>query len=381
MRIGIVCYPSVGGSGVVATELGKHLATRGHEIHFISSEVPFRLNEFHENITFHEVETPLYPLFKEPPYFITLTNKIAEVARMHKLDIVHAHYAIPHAASAYMARCILGPNSFKVVTTLHGTDITLMGQDPSFTESIAFSINQSDGVTAVSNDLRQATYEALPVTRDIQTIHNFLDCAVHHRVSIPWLKNRYTKPGEKVILHMSNFRAVKRVEDAVRAFALIAKDVPSRLMLLGDGPERAAVHRLVLKLGLERQVTFMGKQEQVIELLSLGDLFLLPSEQESFGLAALEAMACEVPVVAYNVGGLPEVVVEGSTGYLVPLGDVDAMAERSLRLLGNPDLQRELAIGARQRVKSTFCSDRIVPQYEAFYEAILNGYDVAQNWP
>ena len=381
MRIGIVCYPSVGGSGVVATELGKHLAARGHDIHFISSEVPFRLNEFHENISFHEVETPLYPLFKEPPYFMTLTNKIAEVARMEKLDIVHAHYAIPHAASAYMARCIVGPNRFKLITTLHGTDITLMGQDPSFTESIGFSINQSDGVTAVSNHLRQATYEALPVTRDIHTIYNFLDCNVHHRVHIPWLRDRYARNGEKVVMHMSNFRAVKRVEDAVRAFALMAKDASARLMLIGDGPERANVHRLVLKLGIERQVVFLGKQEQVIELLSLADLFLLPSEQESFGLAALEAMACEVPVVAYNVGGLPEVVVDGTTGYLVPLGDVEAMAERGLRILTDRPLHGELAIGARQRVKSAFCSDCIVPQYERFYEEILNGHEAAVNWP
>ncbi len=381
MRIGIVCYPSMGGSGVVATELGKHLASRGHQVHFISSEVPFRLTHFDENITFHQVDTPGYPLFKEPPYFLSLTNKIAEVVELAGLDIVHAHYAIPHAAAAFMARCMLGGNSFKLVTTLHGTDITLMGQDPSFTETIAFNINQSDGVTAVSESLRRTTYEVLPVHREIVTIHNFLDTRVHQRVDLPWLRDRYVRPSEKVVVHLSNFRPVKRVADVVQAFALIARQVPARLLLIGDGPDRAAVHRLVLQLGLEQQVAFLGQQEQVNELLSLGDLFLLPSEQESFGLAALEAMACEVPVVAYNVGGLPEVVVEGETGYLVPLGDVDALAARSLQILTDTDLQEKLAKAARKRVRTQFCPGHIVPQYEHLYEAVSNGHDVAANWP
>ena len=371
LKIGIVCYPTVGGSGIVATELGKHLALRGHEIHFICSDVPFRLKEFHENIFYHGVETPLYPLFTEAPYFLSHTNKVAEVARLEGLDIIHAHYAIPHATSAYLAKMMLGGDKPRIVTTLHGTDITLLGSEPSFADIIAFSINFSDGVTAVSESLRRDTYRALPVKAEISTIPNFLDCEIHRRVPAAGIRERFARPQEKVVIHMSNFRAVKRVDTVVRVFARIAAEVPAQLLMIGDGPERSRAQQLVASLGLCGRVHFLGNQESVIELLSTGDLFLLPSTIESFGLAALEAMACEVPVVASNIGGLPEVIVEGATGHLLPPDDADGMAAAGIRVLSDGDLHAQMAGAARARVLGSFCADKIVPMYEAYYRKVL----------
>jgi L-malate glycosyltransferase len=372
VRIGIVCYPSVGGSGIVATELAKQLALRGHEIHVISSEMPFRLNAFFDNIYFHQVDTPAYPLFKESPYVLSLANKLVEVHRQVGLDIIHAHYAVPHATAAYLAREMIGPGGPKVVTTLHGTDITLMGTDPSFGEIIAFSINQSDAVTAVSRSLKQDTYANLPaVTKEIDVIYNFLECDTWRRTEQPGMCRRLAHCGEKIIVHMSNFRKVKRVEDVVRTFAWIAEAMPARLVLIGDGPEIGHCVELVRELGLKDRVLLMGNQEQVAPLLSVADLFLLPSSQESFGLAALEAMACGVPVIASDAGGLPEVVVEGETGFLCPVGDVESMASRAIALLSDKAVHREFSEAAVHRVRTTFCSARIIPQYEDLYRRVL----------
>lgn len=381
MRIGIVCYPSVGGSGIVATELAKQLAGRGHEIHVISSDMPFRLNGFMDNIYFHQVETPAYPLFKEPPYLLTLANKLVEVHRLVGLDIIHAHYAVPHATAAYLAREMIGPGGPKVVTTLHGTDITLMGADPSFTEIIAFSINRSDAVTAVSNSLRTDTYKNLPVSAPIEVVHNFLECTQWRRVETPGICTRLANCGEKIIMHMSNFRKVKRPEDVIRTFAWIHQAMPSKLVLVGDGPEMKACVQLVNQLGLRDRVLYMGNQENVVPLLSVADLFLLPSEQESFGLAALEAMACGAPVIASDVGGLSEVVVDGETGFLCPVGDVESMASRAIQLLSDPDLHRSFRAASVELVRSTFCSTRIVPQYEDIYRRVLNMDEAFRVYP
>lgn len=381
MRIGIVCYPSVGGSGIVATELAKQLAQRGHEIHVISSEIPFRLHTFMDNIYFHQVETPVYPLFKEPPYLLTLANKLVEIHRLVGLDIIHAHYAIPHATAAYLAREMIGPGGPKVVTTLHGTDITLMGTDPSFTEIIAFSINKSDAVTAVSRSLRADTYKNLPVDREIDVIYNFLECDTWKRTETKGMCSRLAHCGEKVIVHMSNFRKVKRVEDVVRTFALITKAMPARLVMIGDGPEVTPCCRLAAELGLKDRVQFMGNQEQVVPLLSVADLFLLPSEQESFGLAALEAMACGAPVIASETGGLPEVVVDGETGFLCRVGDVEGMASRAISLLRDPAMHRDFRREAVERVRTTFCSSRIIPQYEDLYRRVLGVKDEFHVYP
>lgn len=372
MRIGIVCYPSVGGSGIVATELAKQLALRGNEVHVIASEVPFRLHQFLENIYFHQVETPAYPLFKEPPYLLTLANKLVEVHRLAGLEIIHAHYAVPHATAAYLAREMLGPGGPRVITTLHGTDITLMGADPSFAEIVAFSINRSDAVTAVSQALRRETHLNPAVTAEIQVIPNFLDCAEWQRVATTGMCGRLAQCGEKIVVHMSNFRRVKRPEDVIHIFARVVKEIPARLMLIGDGPETHRCVDLVRQYGLRDRVLFMGNQEQVIPLLSVADLLLLPSEQESFGLAALEAMACGVPVVASAVGGLPEVVVDGETGFLCPVGDVEAMAARSLQLLSSPHLHNAFSAAGVERVRSTFCAQRIVPLYEELYRRVLD---------
>lgn len=371
MRIGIVCYPSVGGSGIVATELGKQLAGRGHEVHVISSELPFRLSNYMDNLYFHQVETPAYPLFKEPPYLLTLANKLVEVHRLVGLDLIHAHYAVPHATAAYLAREMLGAGGPRVVTTLHGTDITLMGADPSFTDVIAFSINQSDAVTAVSRSLRADTYRNLPVNREIDVVYNFLDCNHWRYVETPGMCSRLARCGERIIAHMSNFRKVKRPEDVIQTFAWIAREMPSQLLLIGDGPELKSCVDLVSRLGLRDRVRFMGNQENVVPLLSIADLFLLPSEQESFGLAALEAMACGAPVIASEAGGLPEVVVEGETGFLCPVGDVESMAARAIHLLRDRDLHREFSEAGVARVRQNFCGSRIVPQYEDIYRRVL----------
>jgi N-acetyl-alpha-D-glucosaminyl L-malate synthase BshA len=376
MNVGIICYASVGGSGVVATELGKALAARGHKVHLVSSDTPFRLNEFHPDLAFHQVNTPAYPLFREPQYVLSLANKVVQVAREFCLDIVHAHYAIPHATAALLAKQVVRSTACaappRVVTTLHGTDITLVGNDPSFSEIVAHSIETSDAVTAVSRSLADATHTELRVRREITVIPNFLDCSVFRRLEVPQLRERFTQAGAaKVVIHVSNFRPVKRIDAVMRIFARIAQEVPARLLLVGDGPELGTVYRLGRELNITPLVDAVGAQEAVIPLLSAADVFLLPSQQESFGLAALEAMACEVPVVASKVGGLPEVIQHGVTGFLHPLDDLDGMAASAVRLLTDQAAHEGIARASRQRVLDHFCVDRIVPLYERCYESVL----------
>ena len=375
MNIGMVCYASIGGSGVVATELGKALALRGHQVHFISTETPFRLGEFQEGLSFHQVLTPTYPLFREPQYLLSLANRLVQVAREFALDVIHAHYAVPHATAAFLARQVLASTGSgpvpRVVTTLHGTDITLVGNDPSYSEIVAFSIDQSDRVTAVSQSLRATTMAELPVTSDITVIPNFLDCSIHRRVERPELRRRFAGGDDatRIVVHMSNFRPVKRTDAVLAIFDRIRKRVPARLLMVGDGPERGAAHRIARELGIAPLVAFVGAQEEVVPLLSISDVFLLPSAQESFGLAALEAMACEVPVVASRVGGLPEVIDDGVTGFLHPPAAHDAMADSAVALLTDAALHQRIARAACRRVREHFCVERIVPMYEACYEA------------
>jgi len=378
MRIGIVCYASVGGSGIIATELGKTLAARGHDVHILSSDTPFRLGGYQPGLTFHRVETPAYPLFREPQYVLSLANKIVQVARHEQLDIVHAHYAIPHATAAYLARQILAATVHgrvpAVVTTLHGTDITLLGTDRSYSETVAFCIEQSDGVTAVSKSLKADTCRELALKTDIRVIPNFLNCAVHKRVEAAAVRRRLIgdEPA-KVVIHVSNFRPVKRVPAVIEIFDRITRRLPAHLLMVGDGPEMDGASRLAYERGLDARVHFLGEQDQVLPLLSIADVFLLPSAQESFGLAALEAMACGVPVVASNVGGLPEVIDHGRSGFLHPLDDLDGMARSSLALLTDGQLHRAVAAAGLQKVHKEFCEEKIVPVYEAFYEEVLAG--------
>jgi len=376
MRVGIVCYASVGGSGIIATELGKTLAARGHDVHILSSDTPFRLGEYQPGLTFHRVETPAYPLFREPQYLLSLANKIVQVARHERLDIVHAHYAIPHATAAYLARQILAATHHgrvpSVITTLHGTDITLLGSDRSYSETVAFCIEQSDGVTAVSASLKADTYRELAVTADIRVIPNFLNCGVHHRVDAGSVHARLIgDPAAKVVIHVSNFRPVKRVSAVVEVFDRIHREVPSHLLMVGDGPELDTAARLARERGLDDRVHFLGEQDQVLPLLSIAHVFLLPSAQESFGLAALEAMACEVPVVASRVGGLPEVIDHGHNGFLHAPEDLDGMARSAIALLTDDTLHRQVAARAQQTVRTKFCEEKIVPLYEAYYEEVL----------
>lgn len=375
MNIGIVCYASVGGSGIVATELGKALARRGHQVHFISTETPFRLGEFQAGLAFHQVLTPTYPLFREPQYLLSLSNKIVQVARELRLDIIHAHYAVPHATAAFLSRQVLGSTGSapRVVTTLHGTDITLVGNDPSYSQIVAFSIEQSDRVTAVSESLRAATCAELGVTRDIAVIPNFLDCGIHRRHPAPELRRRFSgdDPGVKIVTHVSNFRPVKRIDAVLAVFDRIRRAMPARLLLVGDGPEQATAYRVARELGISDLIHSVGAQEEVVPLLSVSDLFLLPSSQESFGLAALEAMACEVPVVASRVGGLPEVIEHGVSGFLHPPGALDEMAESAIGLLTDPALHERVAKAACQRVRVQFCAERVVPMYEACYGELV----------
>ena len=376
MNVGIVCYASVGGSGILATELAKSLADRGHEVHLLSADPPFRLGEYQPGLCFHRVITPAYPLFREPQYLISLATRIVQVAREFKLDIVHAHYAVPHATAAYLAKQIMLASSDvqrvpRIITTLHGTDITLVGSDRSYSETVAFSIAQSDGVTAVSESLKADTYRTLAVERDITVIPNFLDCKVHRRVYNPALRARYCPPGcEKLVVHVSNFRPVKRARAVVEVFARIAAEVPSRLLLVGDGPDLGDALETARRLGVHGRVEALGEQDQVLALLSIADLFLLPSEQESFGLAALEAMACEVPVIASRVGGLHEVVEHGVTGFLHPPEDLEGMAKSGIRLLKDAEMHRNFAAEARAAVTDRFCADLVVPMYEQFYEQL-----------
>ena len=378
MNIGIICYASVGGSGIIATELGKMLATRGHSVHILSSDTPFRFGDYEPGLHFHRVDTPDYPLFREPQYILSLANKVVQVARHERLDIVHAHYAIPHATAAYLARQILastgGDAVPRTVTTLHGTDITLLGSDRSFTETVAFCIDQSDGVTAVSESLKADTLRELDVTSDIRVIPNFLNWEVHRRVDASALRARLAQPDERVVIHVSNFRPVKRVPVVVRIFAAIRAAMPARLLMVGHGPDRSEAEAVAVELGVAADVEFLGEQERVTPLLSASDLFLLPSSQESFGLAALEAMACEVPVIASRVGGLPEVIQHGDNGFLYPPDEVDAMAESAIALLRDEPLRRRVGVAAARTARERFGADKIVTEYERFYEEILSRF-------
>ena len=378
MNIGIVCYASIGGSGIVATELGKALAQRGHQVHVISTEMPFRLGEFQAGLSFHQVLTPTYPLFREPQYLLSLSNKVVQVAREFSLDVIHAHYAIPHATAGFLSRQVVGAHGGKaprVVTTLHGTDITLVGSDPSYSEIVAFSIDQSDRVTAVSNSLRNSTYEQLGVKREIEVIPNFLDCDIHRRQNVGDLRKRFVGEDRdaKIVIHVSNFRPVKRIDAVMAVFDRIRRKVPARLLLVGDGPELGTAYRLGRELGIGPLVHSLGAQEEVVPLLSIADLFLLPSAQESFGLAALEAMACEVPVVASRVGGLPEVIEHGVSGFLHPLDALDDMAESGVMVLTDAAKHRAIAAAAYARVRNEFCAEKIVPMYERCYQSVVGG--------
>ena len=378
MNIGIICYASVGGSGIVATELGKALARRGHQVHFISTETPFRLGEFQAGMSFHQVLTPTYPLFREPQYLLSLSNKIVQVAREFSLDVIHAHYAVPHATAGFLSRQVVGAHGGKaprVVTTLHGTDITLVGNDPSYSEIVAFSIEQSDLVTAVSKSLRASTYEELGVKREIEVIPNFLDCGIHRRQRVGDLRKRFVGKDEhaKIVIHVSNFRPVKRIDAVMAIFDRIRRQVPAHLLLVGDGPELATAYRLSREFGIATLVHSLGAQEEVVPLLSIADLFLLPSAQESFGLAALEAMACEVPVVASRVGGLPEVIEHGVSGFLHPPDAIDEMAASGVMLLRDCEKHRAIAQAACARVREEFCAEKIVPMYEACYQSVIGG--------
>jgi N-acetyl-alpha-D-glucosaminyl L-malate synthase BshA len=375
VNIGIVCYASIGGSGIVATELGKMLAFRGHHVHVLSTNTPFRLGDYQPGLSFHRVEAPTYPVFREPQYLLALANKIVQVSREERLDIVHAHYAVPHATAAYLARQILasanGGAVPKVITTLHGTDITLLGADRSYSEIIRFSIQQSDGVTAVSESLKATTHRELGQMGDIRVIPNFVDCDSHRRQDRPELHAQLAPAGEKLIVHVSNFRAVKRVTSVIEIFRQIRQAVPARLLLVGDGPDMVEAVRLTRAHGLAEHVQFLGDQEQVVPLLSASDLFLMPSVQESFGLAALEAMACEVPVIASRIGGLPDLIEEGVTGFLCAPDDLTGMAQAGIRLLSDPALHRRMARAARAAAEQRFADTKIIPMYEAFYDEIL----------
>jgi N-acetyl-alpha-D-glucosaminyl L-malate synthase BshA len=383
LNIGIICYASVGGSGVMATELAKSLASRGHSVHLISTDPPFRLGEFHAGLRFHQVETPTYPLFREPQYILSLANKVVQVGSAHKLDVIHAHYAVPHATAAFLAREVLRTGSTsrapKVVTTLHGTDITLVGNDPSYSRIVAFSIEQSDAVTAVSESLRTATRQELGITSDIAVVPNFLDCTVHRRLPAQELRRQFVgeDANAKIVIHVSNFRPVKRVPVVVQVFDRIRRRVPSRLLLVGDGPDLAAAQRAAHELGISDLVHAAGAQQDVLLLLSIADVFLLPSAQESFGLAALEAMACEVPVVASNVGGLPEVIEHEVTGFLHPPDDLDGMAASAISVLTDANRHRHIADAASRRVRELFCEERVVPMYESLYRAVAAPADRA----
>jgi L-malate glycosyltransferase len=376
VNIGIICYASVGGSGVVATELGKALAVRGHQVHLISTDTPFRLGDFQMDLWFHQVQTPSYPLFREPQYLLSLANKVVQVSREFRLDIVHAHYAIPHATAALLAKQVLEASGHspvpRVVTTMHGTDITVVGNDPSYSEIVAFSIERADGATAVSESLRRSTGTELNVRRSIAVIPNFLDCGVFQRTDARELRRRFSRDeSSRVVIHVSNFRPVKRIDAVVAIFARICRQVPARLLLVGDGPELGTVYRVSRELGVSDRIDAVGAQEAIIPLLSAADVFLLPSSQESFGLAALEAMACEVPVVASRVGGLPEVIEHGVSGFLHAPDDIDAMACSAVSVLTDATLHERVATAARDRVADRFCSDRVVPMYEAYYEQVL----------
>ncbi len=373
MKIGIVCYPTYGGSGVVATELGKGLAKKGHQVHFITYRAPVRLRSaFQENIFFHEVGNADYPLFEYPPYDTALASKLVDVVSYENLDILHVHYAIPHATVAYMAKKILLSKGryVPVVTTLHGTDITLVGNNKEFAPVVEFGINKSDGVTAVSQNLKNQTNEYFDIKDDIKVIYNFIDFERFKPTDKNHFKKALAPDGEPILAHVSNFRKVKRVDDVVKIFHKIYKEKPCKLLLIGDGPERRNVEETCRKIGLCHEVRFLGKQDAVEEILNISDLFILPSENESFGLAALEAMACKVPVISTNVGGLPEINIHGETGFLSNVGDVEDMGNNALKILKDAETLERFKENALAQAKR-FDIDVILPQYEAYYEHIL----------
>lgn len=379
MRIGMVCYPTFGGSGVVATELGLGLADKGHDVHFITYKRPVRLTSFHANVYFHEVTAMEYPLFEFAPYETALASKLVDVVLFEKLDILHVHYAIPHAAVGYMARQILASKGIRIpiVTTLHGTDITLVGNDNSFAPVVEFTINQSDGVTAVSEQLKMETLSTFQIHQDIRVIHNFIDFSRFRKINKDHFRKAIAPEGEKILIHISNFRKVKRVDDVIRIFEIVSTRIKSKLLLIGDGPERKSMEDLCRQIGLCDHIRFLGKQEAVEELLAISDLFLLPSENESFGLAALEAMACEVPVISSNAGGIPEVNIDGETGFMRPIGDVKGMALKCIELLENENTLNTFRANAFQQAKR-FDIDNILPQYEDFYSEIVHKNTINQ---
>lgn len=371
MNIGITCYPTYGGSGIVATELGKALANRGHQVHFISYALPTRLDGFIENIYFHEVEMSSYPLFDFPLYTIALASKMVDVVKYQKLDILHVHYAIPHATSAYLAKQILGKNGIPFTTTLHGTDITLVGLEPSYLHAVKFSIENSDGVTAVSRHLKEKTLTNYSITKDIEVIPNFVDTKKYKKLPACKFKKQIAPNNEKILVHVSNFRKVKRVPDIVRIFHEVQKEIPSRLVLVGDGPDRSNTEQLCRELNVCNDVIFLGKQAELVDIYSASDIFLMPSQSESFGLSALEAMSCGLPVVSSSVGGLPELQVHGETGFIAEIGDITRMARYTIDLLRNENKYSLFSEAARRRAVEKFEVDHIVPLYEEHYKRIL----------
>jgi L-malate glycosyltransferase len=373
MRVGIVCYPTFGGSGVLATELGKALANKGHEVHFISYNQPARLDFFSENVFYHEVNIAKYPLFEYAPYETALAGKMVDIVQSAHLDVLHVHYAIPHASAALLAKQILQQKgiTIPVVTTLHGTDITLVGREVTYEHVVSWSINQSDAVTAVSNKLKEETLEHFDITREIDVIPNFIDFNRFNKKPREHFKQMIAPNGEKIIIHTSNFRKVKRVEDVVAIFSRIIKEIPAKLLLIGDGPERSHIEKVCREHNTCDWVTFLGKQEAIEEILSIGDLFVLPSESESFGLAALEAMACEVPVISSNAGGIPEVNINGVTGFLSDVGDVESMAQNAITLLKDPEMLKTFRKNALKQAHN-FDLKTILLQYEEVYNRVVN---------
>jgi L-malate glycosyltransferase len=371
MRIGITCYPTYGGSGVVATELGLELAARGHDIHFISYAMPVRITEASGHIHFHEVEMMNYPLFDHPPYTLALATAMANVATLESLDLLHVHYAIPHSVSAYLARAMLKPRRLPFVTTLHGTDITLVGLDRSYLPITRFSIEESDGVTAISEYLREVTLREFEIHQPVEVIPNFVNCDVFRPADGKCRRDEFAPQGEKILVHLSNFRPVKRVPDVIEIFEIVRREIRAKLLMIGDGPDRSVAEWMVREKKLGADVIFLGKQNQVQDLLNCADVLLLPSDMESFGLAALEGMACGVPAVCSRVGGVPEVLRDGVEGFLVAPRDVQSMAARAVEILSNPERHAEMASAARQRALQNFCSNNIIPLYEEHYRRVL----------
>jgi L-malate glycosyltransferase len=371
MKIGITCYPTYGGSGVVATELGMELAARGHEIHFISYAPPIRLTETSERIQFHEVEISSYPLFDQSPYTLSLAVKMLQVAESESLDLLHVHYAIPHSVSALLARSMAAPRRLPFITTLHGTDITLVGNDRSFLPITKYSIEQSDGVTAISHYLKRRTIEEFDIKKPIEVIPNFVNCDLYCRTENIALKAEWAPDGEPILMHLSNFRPVKRILDVIEIFARVREKMPAKLVMIGDGPDRGEAEHAVRKKKLKRDVHFLGKQDRVYQLLGQADLFLLPSDMESFGLAALEAMACEVPVIATNVGGIPEVVEHGVDGFMFEPREVETAAKYAIEILSRSDRGRAMGQVARVNARKKYCANDVIPKYEAYYRQVL----------